>query len=610
MKPIDVKSNKRVYINEHNEKYSKFKVGDRVRISRYKNIFAKGYAPNWSSEIFIVNKINDTVPYTHNLKDLNDEEVIGSFHDRELQKTKFWFADNYKMSNYPPYKSSSNNVKVEVDLTNYATKTDLKNITHVHVRRFASKTNLAALKTEVDKIDTDKLKTAPTDLAKLTNAIENDVVKKTDYNTKVTSIEAQIAGLTKSAVDNLADITKLKAIDTNSFVNKTKLSADINTLDDKINGVDKKIPDISGLATKTSLNNYLETSTFNSEVTEVESKIKDADIIAKSANTKVNTIRSNLTSYATKADVATDITATKNDYVTNASLSSQLNDLKSQHIAIEVTGIDNKTKKNASDILALENKLKQKEDTINENERGLSFNRGFFFYKDQSYLVYNCKMRSFGFGLTSKDINEWKSTGIYNYSSDSNMNAIVDSRGYLPDIKNDGRMHVHLSGNHFQQNKVIIPNNNNAINIYCVYKLDPIASSRDTSFTIQNALFGAMQIIKNATDNSKNNYKGYGTCFDERSQFGHTITENGRTHTTNGRNVLIFGVDMSFSAHATNRANHIYLMGDGLTQGINDTTLYVEKNYWRNFTDPGKKFIISLHYNGDESYFFVNGRQV
>ena len=127
---------------------------------------------------------------------------------------------NYKMSYYPPYKSFSNNVKVELDLTNYATKTDLKNITHVDVSSFASKTNLAALKTEVHKIDTDKLKTTPTDLAKLTNAIENDVVKKTDYNTRVTSIEAQIAGLTKNTVDNLADITKLKAIDTNSFVLK------------------------------------------------------------------------------------------------------------------------------------------------------------------------------------------------------------------------------------------------------------------------------------------------------------------------------------------------------------------------------------------------------
>ena len=141
---------------------------------------------------------------------------------------------------YPPYKSSSNNIKVELDLANYATKIDLKNITHVDVSSFASKTNLAALKTEVDKIDADKLKAASTDLAKLTNAIENDVVKKTDYNTKVTSIEAQIAGLTKNTVDNLADITKLKAIDTNSFVNKTKFSADINTLDDKIDGVEKK----------------------------------------------------------------------------------------------------------------------------------------------------------------------------------------------------------------------------------------------------------------------------------------------------------------------------------------------------------------------------------
>ena len=138
------------------------------------------------------------------------------------------------MSCYPPYKSSSNNVKVELDLTNYATKTDSKSISHVDVSSFASKTNLAVLRTEVDKIDTDKLKTAPTDLVKLTNSIENDVVKKTDYNTKVTSIEAQIAGLTKNTADNLADIAKLKAIDTNSFVTRA------NALDDKIDGVKRK----------------------------------------------------------------------------------------------------------------------------------------------------------------------------------------------------------------------------------------------------------------------------------------------------------------------------------------------------------------------------------
>ena len=159
----------------------------------------------------------------------------------------------------------------------------------------------------------------------------------------------------------------------------------------------EKKTDISGLATKTSLNDYLQTSTFNSKVTEVENKIKDADIIAKSAVTKANTIRSDLTDYAKKAEVATDITTIKNDYVTNASLSSQLNDLKSQYIATEVTGIDNKTKKNASDILTLENKLTQKEDTINENERGLSFNRGFFCYLQQSHFVYECRTYSFNY---------------------------------------------------------------------------------------------------------------------------------------------------------------------------------------------------------------------
>ena len=97
VKPKDVKDdttkssaiarNKRVYIDENNKKDSRFNVGDRVRISKLTNIFAKGYTPNWSKEIFVVNKINDTVPYTYNLKDLNDEKVIGSFYDRKLQKS-------------------------------------------------------------------------------------------------------------------------------------------------------------------------------------------------------------------------------------------------------------------------------------------------------------------------------------------------------------------------------------------------------------------------------------------------------------------------------------------------------------------------------------------
>ena len=290
------------------------------------------------------------------------------------------------MSYYPPYKSSSNNVKVELDLTNYATKTDLKNITHVDVSSFASKTNLAALKTEVDKIDADKLKTLPVDLAKLSNVVKNEVVKKTDYSTKITSVESQITGLTKNTVDNLADITKLKAVDTNNFFLKTKLASDVTTLENKIDAVDKKIPDINGLATKTSLNNFLQTSTFNSKVTEVENKIKAND-------TKANTIRSDLTGYAKKADVDTDITLMKNNYVTNANLTSQLNNLKNQHITDEVNKVEYK---------------------VNKNEKEITFVKGFYSYEHNSDLVYDCKLNLFKNSYYG--ISRLKSKNIYDPS--------------------------------------------------------------------------------------------------------------------------------------------------------------------------------------------------
>ena len=148
-------------------------------------------------------------------------------------------------SQYFPSYGSTNNIKIELDLANYATKDDVKNITHVDVSSYTTKTNLAALKSEVDKIDVDKLKTIPVDLAKLSHVVNDDVVKKTYYNTKVTSIENQIAGVTKNTLDNLGDITKLKAVDTSNFVLKTKLTSDVNTLENKIDTVDKKIPDVS-----------------------------------------------------------------------------------------------------------------------------------------------------------------------------------------------------------------------------------------------------------------------------------------------------------------------------------------------------------------------------
>ena len=121
------------------------------------------------------------------------------------------------------------------------------------------------------------------------------------------------------------------------------------------------------------------------------------------------------------------------------------------------------------------------------------------------------------FIFNNKKISKWESRGIFNSSNYYSKNGIKDTKNEKPILKNDERMYVYLKGSHFQQNNILISNNvinTNVINIYCVYKLDPIASNGDTTFTIQNPLFGAMQITKN-TDTSKYNYKGYGICFDE-----------------------------------------------------------------------------------------------
>ena len=117
-----------------------------------------------------------------------------------------------------------------------------------------------------------------------------------------------------------------------------------------------------------------------------------------------------------------------------------------------------------------------------------------------------------------------------------------------------------------------------------------------------------MQITK-MVDTSKYNYKGYGICFDEKEQFTHVRKEGNFNHTTLARNLILFGVDMSFSKHESNKANNIYVIGIDYVQKINDTKIYAKKMYYRNFTDPGKKVVLSLHYNGNNSYLFVNGRQ-
>ena len=187
------------------------------------------------------------------------------------------------MSKYfPSYNNSSKNIKVELDLSNYAMKKDIKDITHIDASGFASKTNLAALKTEVDKIDTDKLKTVPNDLAKLKNVVKNDVVKKTDYNALKSKIDginvSKYYGRTKYETDGKAFYDKIDVVEKKipvltDFVTTARFNHEKNSLATALTAVENKIPDVSGLARVSALT-----------AIEIENKIPDATNLVTKAN--------------------------------------------------------------------------------------------------------------------------------------------------------------------------------------------------------------------------------------------------------------------------------------------------------------------------------------
>ena len=209
------------------------------------------------------------------------------------------------------------------------------------------------------------------------------------------------------------------------------------------------------------------------------------------------------------------------------------------------------------------------------------------------YLLYECK--AFSFKYTAGKINLWKSTGLNNYSRASDVDAVSVATTSLPPLLGNGQMSVRLEGAYFKQMRLLRPNNDNIVNIYIVHLIDSISTSRNTDYTVQNALFGGVKITKNTIDTSKHKYEGYGICFDEGGMFS-------MGNIKNDRNVLIFGVHENSVIHSNNKASNIFIMGDGFVQGINDTTLYAKKIYSQNFTAVNKKFVLSLHYNGDDSY--------
>ena len=138
------------------------------------------------------------------------------------------------------------------------------------------------------------------------------------------------------------------------------------------------------------------------------------------------------------------------------------------------------------------------------------------------------------------------------------------------------------------------------VNIYIVYKTSP--KTINSNFVFKNCLFGAIKIASTTnSDTDKWQYSGYGIGFDLTGSFTHP--DGG-----NGKNVIIFGGDLGNSRHATNKAQSVLVLGHGLIQIINDTTIYAEKMWSPNSTVDNKIFCLSLHYNGDNSYLFIKSK--
>ena len=179
------------------------------------------------------------------------------------------------------------------------------------------------------------------------------------------------------------------------------------------------------------------------------------------------------------------------------------------------------------------------------------------------------------------------------------MKKLVLLQTLMVQLYDNARIKVKFNGNLLNQNKVTY-NHGPIVNIYIVYRLIP--ATKDSSATLQNCLFGAVNVTKNAGID-KYKYSGYGIGFDSRGRFSHPRRGY-------GRNVIILGARLSSSTHANNKIRNILVLGKDFIQRIDGTTIYAEKMYSINFTLANKKFCLGLHYNGDNSYLFVNGKEI
>ena len=338
------------------------------------------------------------------------------------------------MSQYfpKPYEPFGGDINVKVDLSNYATKADVKNITHVDTSSFALKTNLANLKTEVDKLDIDKLVSVPVDLSKLSNVVNNDVVKKTEYDklvTKVNNIDTDTGKLIlKSDYD--ADKLELekKIRDTSNLIKKS----DYNT---KINEIENKIPSISNLVTK---------------LTTVENKIPSTNNLVKKTDydTKITEIENKNTNHKHDEYITTPGFNKLAADTFNARI-AQANLITKTDFDAKLSGLNRKITKSKSYHLLVKNELNKLK----------SFDFGYFIGKshfeedgEQNYLVFQPVYRYFKFIPNTNFISEWMSKGLF---SESIKPPTASNDSLATTINNYGtKTRIKFTGSFLQQSKL------------------------------------------------------------------------------------------------------------------------------------------------------------
>ena len=212
-----------------------------------------------------------------------------------------------------------------------------------------------------------------------------------------------------------------------------------------------------------------------------------------------------------------------------------------------------------------------------------TFDSSYFKGKDhleEDYLVFKPMNKYFNKIGNTENISEWKSKGL----PDEVIKALNNSLAST--VKYSGKkVYAKFNGSCLKQDKITF-NHGKTVNIYIVYDLKSNLNNFDP--TLQNCLFGAIKLTKN-NDIDKYKYFGYRIGFDSKGTF--TYPSGGF-----GENVIVFGADMTSSVHANNKAKNILILGEGFTQGLEDTTLYAGKIYSTNFTATKEKFCLSLHY--------------